>query len=367
MKILYTSFLLDATSGYAEAARRILAAMNAVGIEAVPGVTLTDGNGQMRPEGEVAEFLERKINGRRPDLHLVFAAACDYPGLRIPGLSHYGLTCYETDTLHRSFVDGCAGFRKILVPSKHNVEVFQEAELQVALVPYPVLWPPPSKAAADIGFGITDSTFCFYSVFTMQERKNPRGLLVAYLTTFAGSDDIALLLKVGGPNAEARARRELQTLIGTPGTDDRGELNLPDPPKVIILPGAWHSLWPLHVRGDCYVTLTRGESYCLPLADALAAGNRVIAPDWGGQVDLLYSSRGRREGVRLVQSRLTPVVQRYPYFDGSQAWGDPDLCQAGERMWSAFAEGRRAPIAHDLSSFSPEAVGRKLLEALSGH
>jgi len=147
-------------------------------------------------------------------------------------------------------------------------------------------------------------------------------------------------------------------------------LNLPNPPRYKLLVGDLTdaALWALHARGDCMVSMTRGEAFGIPLLDALSTGNAIIAPDWGGHVDFLRepfidSPAVPRPGVRFVRTRLTPVVQKYHYFTGAQNWADPDILDAVSAMRAAFGAGR-VKIRRDLSHLSPEVVGRQLLQVL---
>lgn len=382
MKIAYSAFLRD-TSGFGEAARRMATAMETAGLEVVPGVVLTDGAIQMEPVGAAAAILARAPIAL-PDVHLLFAAAADFPSLAVDARHQVGMTCWETDRVHESALRGAREMDLLVLPSSASARVLGRDILglelseppsrpghrpRLAKVPYPTVTPPEGlDRDADLGLGIAPNTYVFYSVMTWQERKNPRGLLTAYLTKFTAGDDVLLVLKIaGGAAMKQRVLAEYAALVK--------DLNLPyAPPAVRFLVGAWPSerqMWALHTRGDCYVTLTRGEAFGLPILDALTVGTSVIATGWGGHLDLLGGPEGaRRPGVILVPAQFTPVVQRYPHFDGRQLWADPDLCAAREAMAECVGDGRAPKIAHDLAAYSPEAVGQQfatlLTEVLGG-
>lgn len=362
MKLAFTAFVLDPT-GFGEAARRLLAALESAGLEVAPGLVLTDGNGQCRPEGPVKAFVERAPIAL-PDVHLIHATAMDFPRLSVATKRQIGATCWETDTLHPRSVEGCAGLDEVWIPSAHNLGVFTDAGLKARIIPYPVLEPP--SGTGDLGLGIRDSTFVFYSVLTWQERKNPLGLLTSYLTGFTADDDVELILKISGPQnwIRERAERDLANLLEA--------LSLPSPPRVRILTGPWAEdrLWRLHARGDCFVLLTRGEAYGLPILDALGSGSQIITTAYGGALDFLCSGGNPRPGVHLVRIRMTPVVQRYPHFNGTQCWADPDLLHARRLMRVVFQsrDGRAPKVRPDLSPLSTESVGKLVREALDhGH
>lgn len=352
MKIAVSSFILD-IGGYGEMSRRFLRALRAAGAEVAPGATLTDGGRQMPPPAWLEDFLRAPAIDL-PDVHLVVAAATDFPMLTLSAKRRVGVTCWETSVAHPAFVAGCAGMDLIVVPSSHSRDALRAGGLEVPIrvVPVPALEPPPEVRAED--FGVPVSAFFFYSILSWQERKNHDGLLVAYFTAFIGYDDVVLVLAVP-PAAVRVARQRVHDL--------REAVNLPNPPEVHIITAGVdeEALWPLHQRGDCYVTLTRGEACGIPIMDARAVGNPVIVPDWGGHLDYLPAQDPMQ--VR-VPSHLVPVVQRYHYFDGSQCWADPDLRAAREAMQTVFVAGRRRQPASGQNN--PQEVGAALLEILGG-
>lgn len=348
MKVSLTGFLLD-YSGYGEATRRLLAALDAVQADVTIGQVLSDGNGQLQPDALTARYLERPKQS--PDVSLVVAAPNQFPMIAAPAPRRVGFTNWETDKLHPTAYKGCVALDLILVPSEQNREVFAAAKLPVRAVPYPVM---PIVAIEPLH--LPDRPFVFYSVLSWQERKNPRGLLIAYLTGFTADDKVLLVLKISGHAGYLAAGREIASL--------REMLNLPNPPPVRLIGGRWNELQmaALHERGDCYVTLTRGEACHLPALDAVTRGTLVIATDWGGHTDFL---RGNPSAV-LIPSRMAPVVQAYSYFDGTQCWADPDIIAARSAMRAAYEGGFVEKNPPDLSSRSFAAVGTQLVEALRG-
>lgn len=359
MDLAVTGFFTD-YSGYGEAARRTLIALNAAGANVFRGNLLFD-----EPPDEVTakpiepwlnDFLNKARTGKEP-LHLMIAAANTYSIIRIPEGRQVGYTMWETDQLHTAFKAACVEQSKIIVPSQHNQDVMREAGIEAGLVPLPTVTPPVIER---VDFpGVTDDLFVFYSILTWQERKNPLGLLTAYMTNFTGYDPVTLVLKVfGGADVNAKLTREIDKL--------ESDLAIPNPPRFSILVSKWNpdDIWALHLRGNCFVTLTRGEAYCLPALDALSVGNQVIATGYGGQLDFLKENGRWHPGVQLVKYTYTPVRQRYPYFNGLQLWAEPDILHAGACMKLA-ANGAKKMPSPDLKSLSPEVIGKRWLEVLS--
>lgn len=361
MRVCFSAFFCDST-GFGEAARRYLEAFRAVDdeVDLSHGVVLSDGGWVIQPDPWLNAFLKADPSGPA-DLHLIQCAAADLDKVRPEFMEapRVGMTCWESDRLHASSLEGCRSVDHVIVPSTHNAEVLAAAGIRATVVPFPVVIPPsysdelPCPDLEDLD----RDTFLFTSIMTWQERKNPVGLLAAYCSAFTKDDNVELAIKVSGgdPEAAIRAAKQVtETVLQT--------MALRDAPRIRLIKGRWNNsmLWAFHARSDCYVSLARGEAFGIPLMDAAAMGNRVICTGYGGQRDFLPEIT-----TRWVQYRMMPVLQRYVHFDGRQRWADPDVLHAAELMRAEYQRGRQPKVLSDLSAFSPLLVGRRLREALS--
>lgn len=367
MRVAFTSWLGDG-SGYGEAGRRTLAAFaHLEDIEIAPAVLdggariVSDGGWRIPLYPTLKMFLERDLSGPA-DVHLIHCAAMDFDRFRPPFMTakRIGLTCSETDRLHEKTIEGAKTVDEIWVPSEHNREVFERAGFKTTVIPYPLVMPPyideqdiPNRQAIA---GVFDSTYVLYCVTTFQERKNVLGLITAFLHAFRWTDDVALLIKVAGVDAQ-KAVKDAAMFVGTVCMD----MQIEEPPKIRLMGGEWTEpmLWGLHARGDCYVSLSRGEAFGIPLLDAAAVGNQIIAVPYGGHVDFLPS-----ENTHWVQYRMAPVLQRYPHFTGYQLWADADVLDAAMIMRAVAAGGRGPKARPNLAAFSSLRVADLLHQAL---
>ena len=371
MKVNFTGFLTDA-SGYGEAARRLVSAIATTSIELARGRVLSDGGWRL-PTADLSEPVQRVLatpSHANPDAHVMLCAPADFPKVVTTAGEQVGMFCWETDRLPEVCRAGLAAVQRVLVPSMFVRAACNQADIQASIVPFPAVLPPPVDDDSLIRREIPAAGYTFYSIGTWQPRKNPVGLLIAYLTEFTGNDDVQLVIKTGGPDSEKvldMAERDTKHVLTV--------LNLPNPPHVKILSGSYRSedIWQVHHAGDACVSLTRGEAFGLPFLDAMAAGKVVIAPEWGGQRGFLYDY----PGYYPVDYTLTPVFQRYPGFDGTQLWAEPHILSAREQMRKVAAWGgiekiaishpssRSSSIEH-LGRFSAEVVGATLMECLHG-
>ena len=326
------------------------------------GLGSSDGGWRVPLYPTLKAFVEHDLSGPA-DVHLIHCAAVDFDKFRPPFMTarRIGMTCVETDALHPKTIEGAKAVDEIWVPSQHNRAVFARAGLPVTVVPYPLVVPPyidewdiPNRQAI---VGLFEDTYAFYTVCTFQERKNILGLLTAFLYAFRPDDDVALLIKVAGVDAQ-QSIKQAAMFVGAVCMD----MQIQEPPKIRLLGGEWTEpmLWGLHARGDCYVSLSRGEAFGIPMLDAAAIGNQVVAVPWGGQTDFLPA-----ENTHWLRYRMTPVMQRYPHFNGYQLWADADVLDAAAVMRALAERGRGPKAIPDLSAFSTLCVAELLRTALN--
>src|SRR5262249_31376167 len=114
----------------------------------------------------------------------------------------------------------------------------------------------------------------------------------------------------------------------------------------------------LHARGNCYVSLHRGEGWGYPLFEAASRGTPVIATGYSGPLDYLYP-----RSHHLVRYELRQVRQPYVYYHPRMRWAEPDLTHAAELMRWVYtnresAREQAAEAAQNIQhSYSLEAVG----------
>ena len=196
----------------------------------------------------------------------------------------------------------------------------------------------------------------FYSVFEWQERKSPSEVLQAYLRAFPSRGDTVLIMKTS-PQAAAAARQALEGARAHIRSDAR----------VTIRAEAWSEaeLESLHRRGDCYISLHRGEGWGYPLFEAATRGKPVVATGYAGPLEYLSA-----EFAELVPFRIAPVRQRYRYYHPTMHWADPDAAAAIDRLrWVEehrdTARSRAAVAAERLRQmYSAEQVGGLARDAL---
>lgn len=307
-----------APTGYGAASRAYIHALHKAGVE------LSVVN--LKPEQKGDDSLINSSMNRRiePDFHLFHFL----PPMATPLTHHHDnviiSTAWETDTPPKAWLNVLSRVREVWVPCDYNVSVFKRH------LGRPVFrWPhtiSPQNGSADIPDSgrlpaLRDSDFVFYSIFVWQERKCPEGLIEAFLRAFPHNSNVVLILKVlADTDAPMHLLKSLRERVRSDA-------------RVEIVNGHWsdQQIEALAQRGDCYVSLHRGEGWCYPLFDAACRGKPVIATGYSGPLDYLSS-----EHHFLVRHRLVPVEQNYPFYNRQMQWAEPDLNHAAELMREVY-------------------------------
>src|SRR5262249_37156874 len=173
---------------------------------------------------------------------------------------------------------------------------------------------------------------------------------------FPTETDTLLLIKTN-PGAVSVARQAMEKVRQQVDSEARVE----------VCCEAWSEahIAALHERGNCYVSLHRGEGWGYPLFEAASRGTPVIATGYSGPLDYLHP-----RAHHLVQYELRQVQQPYAYYNPRMRWAEPDLTHAVELMRWVYANResareRAAEAAQSIQhSYSPEAVGALARERL---
>src|SRR5581483_10887030 len=319
--LTYYGHVFDA-SGYGQAARSYIHALHSAGVR-LSVVDLMHHGHQVRDE-LVDSLVGRPIT---PDFHLFHGIPPQWARLAFRLRNAIGMTVWETDTMPTQWRNILGHVVDVWLPCTFNVDTFQrDIQTPIFRLPHPVVGRRVNGHVVDANrlIGSTPESFVFYSIFEWQERKGPIDLLRAYFTAFPDEGDTLLVLKVnpGAADVAARAVDDMRRDLGSSA-------------RVHVRAAGWGEpeIEALHERGNCYVSLHRGEGWGYPLFDAVTRGRPVIATAFAGPLDYL-----RGDSARLVPYTLAPVRQRYAYYGPQMRWAEPDVAEAVRAMRDVYTD-----------------------------
>ena len=338
LRVTYTAAVFDAT-GYGQAARLYVRALHASGVR----VAVTD-TGAQPPQVDDALVASLLGEDDDADFHIFHGIPPYWARAAFPRKRVIAVTVWETDAMPQPWRGVLTHASDVWLPCRFNLDVFARGLGRAPfLLPHALSDAPPPAPPLRLP-GVGDRDFVFYAIFEWQDRKNPEGTLEAFLRAFPVPDDAVLVLKCGPHSAEAA---EAALAAARARTGSRG--------RVVLAAAAWPDaqVAALQARGDCYVSLHKGEGWGYPLFKAAARGTPVIATGYGGPLDYLDA-----DAHVLVRHRPATVRQRYAYYQPNMRWAEPDLGHAAEGM--RWVYGNRA-----LARARAEAAAARLRETYS--
>jgi len=328
MNTKFCSVFLD-HSGYGQAARNMLLAMNKSGINVTTQIpSFAKINTAVDKGGELAKELENKDLDYR--YKLIMLTPEHYPNFIEDGKINIGILFWEVLGVDKRWVKYMNMMDEIWTPSKTYAETFIKSGVKV---PVKVIKQPYTEHIVQEPFKTTlpDNTFKFYSIFQWTERKNPKGLLNTYWKTFEYVDDVCLILKTyrgGFIDSEVNAiRKDIETW--------KKQLDIKKFPKTFLIPYEMSEkeIHRLHDTGDCFVSAHRGEGWGYPQMEAMSAGKPIISTNFGGIHELLSKDFSWPIGFEYV-----PVegMDWIPWYNNTQKWADINTDDLSSSMWEAY-------------------------------
>jgi ADP-heptose:LPS heptosyltransferase/glycosyltransferase involved in cell wall biosynthesis len=315
LNVVYYGYVFDA-SGYGHAARAYIHALHRAGIT-LSVVDLAGHARQVRDE-LIESLVDRKMSA---DFHLFHGIPPQWARLAFRLPNAIGMTVWETDVMPSQWRNILSHVLEVWLPCEFNVRTFRSTldtplfKLPHALLP---LHSNGNVLESSQFLDVTDRDCVFYSLFEWQDRKSPHQVIESYMRAFPTASDTVLTIKTN-PGAANVARQAVE----------KARLQTRSEARVDIRCEAWNEaqIEALYARGDCYVSLHRGEGWGYPLFEAASRGTPVIATNYSGPLEYLNPQEHH-----LVEYELSPVHQPYLYYHPRMRWAEPNLTQAAELM-----------------------------------
>lgn len=316
---------LSSSRGVGEAARQMLAALEAGGVPTAridtPAV----------PE-EISPALEKLKGTDYPyDTNLICVNADMLPavaaglGSRFFDFRHsIGLWFWEVTSFPEQWQPSFDHLDEVWVASEHIAEALRPlSPVPVRTVRVPVT-PAEPKQLSRAEMGLPEG-FCFLFVFDYRsvfKRKNPLGIVEAFRQAFEPGAGPSLVLKSVCGDEFPEQREALAAAVA-----DRPEIHLVEEKLPVEVKDAM-------IAGcDCYVSLHRSEGLGLTMAEAMYFGRPVIATAYSGNLDFMTG-----DNSCLVPYALTEIGDDAPPYPPHGEWAEPDLEYAARMMRKIYED-----------------------------
>lgn len=252
---------------------------------------------------------------------------------------YFGFTMLETDKITPVWasilnrLDGC------LVPTPFNVKTFTESDVKVPITAIPfgvdfdmfALDKEPLLSKEDIP---TKFNFLCSGQWTYGDRKNIAQTIVSFLKTFRGNTDVGLIVKVYGTGAGTMDKIQCIEKINV--LRRRLKLKPNEGPKIYLVHGALttEEMARLYHNSQVYLLPSSGESFGMPIVEAIASGLPVITT--GGTAPDTYLNQEKTVllGYRWVPLRREMFWQHV--YEPPQQMTEPNWKDFERMMRRAF-------------------------------
>jgi GT2 family glycosyltransferase len=355
--------IMNFPSGYATSCRDLLRALEDEGVRTAyryvygPRTVFPLEEPEATGDHRLDVIRSRSVP-RRPAAAVVYGQGDVFSRNR--GRYKIGYTMLEVDGFPDEWVRQANRMDEVWVPSAANRDAFLRCGLKrpIHIIPLGIdtnyfhpgvaAWPNPA------------GEFVFLALFEWGERKEPWLLLEAFNEVFSAREPVRLLCKIINRDPQVKLKEEIRRLgLRQSG----GRISY-----LFNLVFEHYQLGSLYRSADCFVAVSRGEGWDLPLMEAMACGLPAIATDWGAHREFVH------DGVAypLRMRGTIPARAKCPYYDGF-SWADPDpehlrhlLREVYERRDEARRRGSAA--AREMAErWTWRAAARKIVERLEAN
>jgi glycosyltransferase involved in cell wall biosynthesis len=359
----------EATTGLAEAARRVTSSLIHVGVN----VALENyDSGAPKSKGRrPADFLGLPL-GRIYDLDLIFINLNEMLTMPDPYLDahpSYKIGCWYWELLNVPpvFQEQFSRVDEIWVASNFVRDTFIQYTDRPVIVFPAIVEVDDKRTLTKSDFGISENrcTYLFhFDANSTFARKNPWAVIDAFRSAFSEEErhtSVQLVIKSINLDAHPEGKALLESEI--------------DSVNGILLEAELRKDQMMDLIGCCdiYVSLHRAEGFGLGMAEAMSLGLPVIATAYSGNMDFTKLSNSCQVGYALRGI----TIQELEFNEGTEGtyvpgllWAEPDVEQAARWMRILFespelrarlgAAGRT--FVH--SELSPKSVGQKMRDRL---
>lgn len=175
-----------------------------------------------------------------------------------------GYTMVENTHVGKAWVDDCNKMNHLFVPCNQLVDVYKNNGVKIPISVVPEGYDPKEhkyikREKKDV--------FTFLTVGWLDERKNWKAMVQAFMSEFSPEEPVQFLMKNNCPyfGYDMPKDKRIKPIDHRLSVEDLDRL---------------------YKVADCFVFTTRGEGFGLPALEAMATGLPVILTDWLGLADL---------------------------------------------------------------------------------
>lgn len=333
MKILYVSNYRN-QSGYSEAARNYILAMDSVGLDVVPRhLNLLENTCEI--DDRIAELEQKSEKGCNVVIQHTLPSMMVYDGRFDKNI---GLFAWESSNFHKTGWKtplNCMDEVWVINGHQKSACVLSGVKSEIRVVPHacnPSKYYTNHKKLSSLAHLYQNDAFIFYTIGEFNKRKNFGALLKAFHGEFHPGENVELVIKTSrnGQNHNL-VFDELARLCTTikEGLKLYKELSRYKKENIIVEQMPENMVGDLHYTGTCFVQTSYGEAWGYPAMDAMAFGKNVLLPSHTGFLE--YNSSMDR--ISSIEGPCFATLDTDPnYYSANEEWYEVNIKDLRRKM-----------------------------------
>ena len=240
-------------------------------------------------------------------------------GFKILKNYNIGYWFWELEDIPRKWELSSSVIDEIWVFTDFNYKIFSKISNNVKKIPFYISIDKNKLYSLNKApFNQKDKFVYFFNFDFMShiERKNPTGLINAFLLAYKNDNSAHLYLKSMNGDKKLSEKKKIINLI-----KDHKNITLDDAYC------SYSKVMSMIKQSDCYVSLHRAEGLGFGMAEAMFLGKPVIATNYSGNLEFMSKNNSL-----LVKYKLIKINKNEYIHSKNQFWADPDLDHAAFLM-----------------------------------
>lgn len=188
----------------------------------------------------------------------------------------------------------------------------------------------------NIQYGTKDikNTYNFYYISTWNERKNNFNTIKTFCDTFTNEDNVSLLMKTGyndyTEHITSIVKNNIENILK----------QYTNPPNIVYFPNNYThcELNNIHLLGDCYFLLHRGEGLGMSSYDAYLNHKPVIVTGYGGQIEYFTENYPYFVDYSIIDVN-TDIVP-FDCYKHKHQWAEPNYEHAKQLLLDIYGKNK---------------------------
>lgn len=326
--------------------------------------------------GQISDYRPARVNLihlNAESIPLVFAYEPDV----FNGAYNIGYFFWELDSPAACHFLGIDFLDEIWVSSEYGVTIYQPGndkpvtKVGMCFEETPDIDRVQAQAFVNSRFGFSGSEFVFlvaFDSYSFVQRKNPIGVLKAFLQAFDGVHDARLVIKTQNRD---KVTDPVQVAIW-----DQVDALMAGDKRIRVLNETltYKDLLQLKKGSDCYISLHKSEGWGFGMIEAMNLSIPVVCTGYSGNME--FCSEDTAWLVKYTE--VTLEEDDYIFVVAGQKWADPDIDDAARQFKAVYDDpkerARKVAAAYKnvQQNFSPRAIAqnyqdrlKKILDACS--